>query len=198
MPLPVLQSWQNGIGSVGADNFNTFLQACLNFAQLRTFPGLQNMIVYVLGQNAPDDGLQGPFYYNQLATGVDDNTNIIQPFGVTVGRWLRVPTTQQAEFSARTPIVDINYLALTTDEWISYTVLSATRTVTLPLCSAASAGQIIAVGDESGNCSLTTSINVVTQGTDKFNASSSSFSIISPYSYVEFRNNGTNLWIVHE
>lgn len=91
--IPSLAVQPQGQGVVNADNLNTFLQVALNVAQLRTFVGLQNMTVWMLGTTTPNDGGQGPFYWSSAATGADDNgATTIQPNGVTgPGRWLREP-----------------------------------------------------------------------------------------------------------
>jgi hypothetical protein len=97
----------------------------------------------------------------------------------------------------RATIADANFTATASNTWISYTSLTASRTVTLPASSSAGNSQSIFIGDESGNASLSTPIIVVTQGGDTFNGSLTSFQITSPYSYVEFRNNGSGLWVIH-
>ena len=197
MGLPVLATFANGMGVVPDTSLNSYIQGCLNFAQLRTYTGLDTMQVAVLGQAAPGDGYQGNFYWVSTATGADDNQNTIAPYGAVQGRWLRVPAQGLILSTSRTPISDVNYTMASTDQWISYTALTATRTVTL-LTTAAVGVRTISIGDESGNCAVGMPINVVTQSPDKFSASSTSFSITSPYSYVEFRSNGAGLWIVHQ
>lgn len=97
----------------------------------------------------------------------------------------------------RATVADTNYTATASNTWISYSALTASRTVTLPASSAAGNSQSIFVGDESGNASVSTPIVVATQGGDTFNGSLTSFQITSPYSFVEFKNNGSGLWIIH-
>jgi hypothetical protein len=87
-PVPAVQ--QNGLGSVSDDNLNTFVQACLNYAQMRTFPGVPTMAVLALGTYAPNDGGQGHFYWNATSTSPDNNSTIIVPTGYTVGAWERL------------------------------------------------------------------------------------------------------------
>ena len=48
-----------GQGAVSADLLNTFVQTVANFAQLRTFTGLTNMLAAVQGGASPGDGLGG-------------------------------------------------------------------------------------------------------------------------------------------
>lgn len=91
LPSPAVQA--QGAGVVSADNINTFLQAALNVAQLRTIAGLDNMTVWMLGTTNPNDGGQGPFFWDADATTADDNgVTSIQPAGVVgAGRWIRQP-----------------------------------------------------------------------------------------------------------
>lgn len=89
LPAPTVQ--QQGGGSVSGDQLNTYLQAALNVAQLRSLAGLDNMTVWMLGTTTPNDGGQGPFYWDSAATAPDDGgITTIRPNGVTgAGRWLR-------------------------------------------------------------------------------------------------------------
>jgi len=94
MAAPALQQYQQGQGSVSADNLNTFEQTCDTVAQLRGFTGAAGMQVYLRGLAAPDDGGQGPFYWNATSTTTDDGVNVIAPGGAsatTAGRWIRMP-----------------------------------------------------------------------------------------------------------
>lgn len=88
-PTPTVSA--QGLGVVPGDLLNTYVQTVANFAQLRTFPGLSNMSVNVLGGASPGDGLQGIFYYNASSTAADDNATVIAPTGVATGRWLKLP-----------------------------------------------------------------------------------------------------------
>jgi hypothetical protein len=58
---------------------------------LRAFIGVQGVQVFVRGYTAPIDGGQGAFFWSPTATGDDNGDTIIQPAGVTTGRWLRIP-----------------------------------------------------------------------------------------------------------
>ena len=58
-------------------------------SDLRSFTGLNGMVVFTLGNSVISDGGQGPFYYNASATANDDGVNIIAPSGQSEGRWLR-------------------------------------------------------------------------------------------------------------
>ena len=86
-PSPAVQ--YAGVGTVGADQYNTYLQAVLNIAQLRTFTGLANMVVACLGTSAPLDGGQGFYYFNSTSTAADNGSTVIVPTGATSGAWLK-------------------------------------------------------------------------------------------------------------
>ena len=90
MASPSPTVFLNGLGSVGADQLNTFVQVVTNFAQLRTFTGLSNMVVCALGQATANDGFQGHFYWNPTSTTPDNNTTVIVPNGAIQGAWIRL------------------------------------------------------------------------------------------------------------
>lgn len=87
-PNPAVQF--AGQGVVSADQFNTFVQTVLNYAQLRTITGLANMVIVAQGTTSPNDGGQGTFYYNATSTTADNNTTVIVPNGATQGAWIRL------------------------------------------------------------------------------------------------------------
>jgi len=91
MSNPALTVFTLGGAAVSADMLNTFGQTCNTFSDLRSFPANQGMQVYTLGGDSVADGKQGTFYWNQSATGTDDDINTITPYGYTnvAGRWLR-------------------------------------------------------------------------------------------------------------
>jgi hypothetical protein len=96
MSNPALTVYTLGGAAVSADNLNTFEQTCNTFSDLRSFPANQGMVVYTLGGDSIADGKQGSFYWNQSATGTDNDLNTITPYGYTnvAGRWLRsIPYT---------------------------------------------------------------------------------------------------------
>lgn len=88
MTSPAPQVQYAGIGSVGADQYNTFVQVAANYAQLRGFPALNEMVCVVLGTVSPNDGGQGIFYFSASSTAADNNSTVIAPAGSTQGRWL--------------------------------------------------------------------------------------------------------------
>jgi hypothetical protein len=87
-PAPSVQN--QGVGSISADQFNTCVQTVLNYAQLRTFTGLSNMVAFAQGAVAVGDGGQGVFYWNTSSTAADNNSTVIVPTGVIQGAWIRL------------------------------------------------------------------------------------------------------------
>lgn len=81
---------QVGVGAVSADNYNTYVQVAYNYAFLRQFTALDNMVCCALGTNVPNDGGQGHFYYVSTGSYTDNGTTIIVPYGAISGAWLRL------------------------------------------------------------------------------------------------------------
>lgn len=80
-----------GQGSVSGDNLNTLTQMCTNVATLRSFIGVGNQVVFLLGTTTPNDGGGGLFYYNPTGTAHDDNgVTTVAPTGQAPGTWTRV------------------------------------------------------------------------------------------------------------
>ena len=90
MTAPAPQVQYAGVGEVGADQYNSYVQVVTNYAQMRSFVGLQNMVVCALGTATANDGGQGHFYFNLGSGYVDNNTTTIVPTGYTGGAWLRL------------------------------------------------------------------------------------------------------------
>jgi len=93
-PLPTVAA--QGLGSVGSDQLNTYVQTVQNFAQLRSFVALNDMSVQVLGGASEGDGSQGLFWYDASSTAPDDNATVIVPTGNTQGAWLLLPPGSQS------------------------------------------------------------------------------------------------------
>ena len=89
--IPANTTYPQGQGSVSGDNLNTFVQTCQTASQLRGFIGLAGMVVLLDGITAPGDGFGGLFQWVAGATAPDDNSTIIEPNGVTSGRWILCP-----------------------------------------------------------------------------------------------------------
>ena len=111
VPSPFVQ--QPGLGSVTADQLNTYVQTVQNFAQLRTFTGLSNMSANVLGGTALNDGAQGLFSWNgALAYPTDDGANVIVPSGCIQGAWVRGSSATLVTASILTVTVAQNFAIL--------------------------------------------------------------------------------------
>ncbi len=91
MTIPSLTVQIQGQGVVTADNYNTYEQTADNVAQLRGFIGVTGIQIFMRGFVNPNDGGQGPFYWNAGGTGPDDGgvTTII-PDGSSIGVWSRI------------------------------------------------------------------------------------------------------------
>ncbi len=88
MTAPAPQVQYAGVGVVGADQYNTYIQVLQSIAQLRNFTGLNNMVVWCMGTSTPVDGGQRMYYFNATSTAADNGTTVIVPSGATVGAWL--------------------------------------------------------------------------------------------------------------
>jgi hypothetical protein len=93
MVAPAPQVQYAGVGVVGADQYNTFIQVVLNYPQLRTFAALNDMVCLALGTTSENDGGQALFYYSASSTASDNNSTVIAPTGSAAGRWLRLGST---------------------------------------------------------------------------------------------------------
>ena len=91
MTLPSLTVQQQGVGSVSADDINSKVGWAPTVSFMRSIVGLDTMAIWVEGTDAPNDGGQGMFYWDGVATAPDDDgATTIQPNGVTgPGRWIR-------------------------------------------------------------------------------------------------------------
>lgn len=90
MAAPSNAVQQIGVGAVSADQYNTYVQVAYNYAALRQFTALSNMVCCALGTTTPNDGGQGHFYFNATGSYTDNNTTIIVPYGAIYGAWLRL------------------------------------------------------------------------------------------------------------
>ena len=82
-----------GIGSVGADNLNSYTQNVTTAVMLRSFIGASGMFVLLGGIAYVGDGLGGIFFWSPAATGPDDNMDVIVPTAASAGAWLRLATS---------------------------------------------------------------------------------------------------------
>lgn len=89
MTAPALSAQVQGVGSVSADNYNTYQQTCSSIAELRAFVGLPGIEVLVRGLVTPNDGGAGLFIWASSITSPDDGVNYIIPPGAGGGGWVR-------------------------------------------------------------------------------------------------------------
>jgi len=80
----------DGVGVVSAGQLNAYLISAMNTAMLRNLSGQTGMTAYLQGVTVPNDGGQGAFYWNYASTAPDDNYNVIVPYGVVYGAWIRL------------------------------------------------------------------------------------------------------------
>lgn len=91
-PRPAVQI--QGMGAISADNANTYVQTVTNYAALRAFPALTNMVAYAQGAATPGDGGQSLFWYNSSSVATDNNSTVIVPTGQLQGAWLALSVGQ--------------------------------------------------------------------------------------------------------
>lgn len=117
---PDLTVFSNGTGVLIDQQLNTFVQGGALLANLRSFPGVQNLTVWMIGYTTANDGGQGMFYWNSAAITADDGgVTTIAPYGVLYGRWIRLSTTSTSSATATNGIF-INSASVSA----SYTIAS--------------------------------------------------------------------------
>lgn len=89
MSVPQNRVQPQGLGSVGADDLNSYLQTVANLAGLRAFVPQGPMAIQLQGYSSQADGGQGVFVWSSTATGPDNGVTVIVPTGVTQGAWIR-------------------------------------------------------------------------------------------------------------
>lgn len=70
--------------------YNSATNTYDRFSDLRLAIGQGSSSIKCLGRDNINDGFGGIFYYNSSSTAPDDNQFVIQPQGVTTGRWLKL------------------------------------------------------------------------------------------------------------
>jgi hypothetical protein len=79
----------NGAGAILDAQLNSLIQISLSAEDLRSFVGIMNMTVFLLGITAVNDGGEGLFYW-AVGNYTDDNLNVIVPYAAEgQGAWLR-------------------------------------------------------------------------------------------------------------
>ena len=91
--IPAPTVFRQGQGAASADNLNTFIQTVVSVAQLRSFSGVDGMVISLQGAVSTADGKQGAYYWSSDATTADNGSTVIAPDSVAVGRWLLLPTS---------------------------------------------------------------------------------------------------------
>jgi hypothetical protein len=153
--VPALAAQFPGLGSVSADNLNTFVQSGCLLADLQVFSGLSSMTVYMLGYVAPGDGGQGFFYWNATAGPTGNNTTIIVPYGALIGAWVRIQNSNLNITAFRTVSSGSADVASTSDGIIAWNSASgAQKTEILPGAVSLSAGSKITVVDQFGDAAV--------------------------------------------
>jgi hypothetical protein len=164
--IPYLIVQSNGIGVLNGDNFNTFVQGGCLLANLQAFTGLPNMTVYLIGFNAPGDGGQGAFYWNASWTGTPDNQNSIQPYGVYVGAWLRLPAGAGSNGILRNAATAVTDTMTSSDGVIIWNQAgTATRNQTLLAASTVPNNYRVTVKDGFGDSAVYNIVIVAAGGT---------------------------------
>lgn len=107
MTVPQYTVAVDGGAAVNADWLNTYLQAGGGVvANLRSFVGVQGIVVNILGYTAANDGGQGFFYWNTGSTAPDDGgVTTVVPYGAGSGAWTRLsnlPSTVRTRLTAST------------------------------------------------------------------------------------------------
>jgi len=156
MSAPALTQYQNNVGQVSGDQFNTFGQWCVNAAQLRTLTGLSNMMVYMQGFSSALDGGQGQFYWNSASTAADDGgITTVVPNGSSSGAWNRITAPDVQNYSYQVPLTGFS---ITIPNYTNTLILNpagtlATGTIIMP--ASVYDGQIVAVTSSQTITSLT-------------------------------------------
>jgi hypothetical protein len=96
----------------------------------------------------------------------------------------------------RTPVNDANYTAVVTDRDISYTAITAPRTITAPPANSLPQGFMLRITDESGSASTTKSILFGPAGSDTVNKTSGAVAVCEPFGRAVAETDGVSNWTV--
>ena len=122
------------------------------------------------------------------------NNRLVANDGATVGG---NPAAKLAEVitNTRTAVSDAAYTALVTDRLIAYTALTAARVVTLPASSAYPTGTRLLIVDETGNCSVTKTLTITSNGTDAIDGAALAV-VNEAFGFIGIESNGAGAWTV--
>jgi hypothetical protein len=122
------------------------------------------------------------------------NNRLVANDGVTVGG---NPAAKLAEVitNTRTAVSDAAYTALVTDRLIAYTALTAARVVTLPASSAYPTGTRLLIVDETGNCSVTKTLTITSNGTDAIDGAALAV-VNQAFGFIGIESSGAGAWTV--
>lgn len=99
-------------------------------------------------------------------------------------------------FPLRTQIADANYVAIPSDDGVSYSSISAARIISLPAASNYAQGRVLIISDISGSASGSNTISAAPSGTDQINGSNTTQVMVnSAYGSVGLASNGSNAWV---
>lgn len=147
MAAPAPTVFTQGLAAVTGDNLNTFVQGCVNYAQLRSFIGLSGMQALVQGAVSPGDGGQGIFYWNSSIVTTDNNSTIIVPTGLSQGAWLRSGYLSTLDFSYQY-VAPVNGFNITIGPGVGTLILNAASALasgTIRLPSSPIDGQVVVI-----------------------------------------------------
>ncbi len=189
--IPENNVWLPGIGSVPADQLNTYEQVVLNYPALRNFTGNTYMIVQVLGAATPGDGGQGVYWYNANSTATDNNSTVIVPNGNIQGAWLQLPVPLPAtNINVRYVSTGTADTALSSDSVIVWnSPIAAAKTEILP--APTTRGQTFTVKDGLGNAAEYPITISAVSGTFLGETQLS-----TPYAALTFTADGVSHWLV--
>jgi hypothetical protein len=117
--VPTLVNFTPGQGVIPAAWLNTVVQGGCYLANLRSFAGLLNQTVQMIGFTAQGDGGQGTFVWSGNPGTDDGGVSCIVPYGNTSGCWLRqvpgyVMTNSSAFLTSLTNIAALRAATTTT------------------------------------------------------------------------------------
>lgn len=191
MTVPEFTVFPQGLGVVNADNLNSFVSNIDTVAALQVSgAALNGMVVVLQGFTSPGDGGGGLFWYNVTSTAPDDGgVTVIQPTGVTTGRWLRLPASSVSNPPITGPLLQIVGAGTTDLGTVNSHFIQITGTVTITsFGSSASTTAPLYFLQFGGGQTLTNSSKLQLPGAANITTAANDFAIAE---YL-----GTGNWIV--